>query len=401
MHHLLSDRLRALPASATIAINQQAAALRAAGHTIINLSIGEPNFPTPLFIQQAAKQAIDEGAYFSYPPGAGYPDLRAALAEKLRSENNIPCTPSQVVVTNGAKQALANVFLSLINPGDEVIVYTPCWGSYLAVIQLMGGKPVLLSGDPAQNFAVPPAQLEQALTPRTKAVVFSSPCNPTGQVFSRSALEAMAAVLEKHPQVFVIADEIYEYINFVGEHVSIGSFPSLQDRVITVNGFSKGFAMTGWRVGYLAAPEWLAQACEKAQGQLTFAVCAIAQRAALAAIQGDRSAVHEMTQAYQARRDFCLAFFKNIPGLRCSQPAGAFYLFPDVSAYFGCTDGKTSIQNAQDLCQYLLQTAHVALVPGVAFGASNCLRISYGAAEEDLRTALQRMQTALAQLRKG
>jgi len=400
MHDLLSDRLKALPASITIAMSQHAAALRAAGHSIIDLSVGQPNFPTPLFIQQAAKQAIDTGHYFGYAPGAGYKDLRVALAEKLQHENNIPCTADQIVVTNGAKQALANVFLSLINPGDEVIVYAPYWGSYLSVIRLMGGKPVLVQGDPERNFEVTAAQLEQALTPRTKALIFSTPCNPTGHVLTRSMLEAMADVLVQHPQVLVIADEIYEYINFVGEHVSIGALPTLQERVITINGFSKGFAMTGWRLGYLAAPTWIAQACEKAQSQYTYAVCAIAQRAALAAIQGDRAPIQQMTQAYQARRDLCLALLKQLPDIRCTQPDGAFYLFPDVSAYFGCVHEHGTIQSAEDWCQYILQTAGVALVPGTAFGAPHHVRISYGADEADLRTAFQRLQKALARLKK-
>lgn len=398
MQHFLSDRINALPASATIAMNQKAMDLQAQGHDIINLSIGEPDFKTPESIQQAAKQAIDAGAYFSYPPVAGYADLRAAIADKFQRENNIPCTPSQVVVSNGAKQALANVFLCLLNPGDEVVVYTPYWVSYVSMVQLAGGKPVPICGTLANNFEATPAQLEQAITPKTKAVIFSSPCNPTGHVFAQQALEAMAAVLAKHPQVLVISDEIYEYIHFAGTHTSMGALPSMQDRVITINGVSKGFAMTGWRIGYMAAPAWLAKACEKVQGQTTSAPSSIAQRAALAAIQAGKEATQQMVAAYRQRRDLCMELLQDIPGLQLSNPLGAFYLFPDVSAYFGYTDGKVTIQNAEALCMYLLQEAHVSLVPGSAFGVSQCIRLSYAATEEQLKAACQQMKSALAKL---
>ena len=399
MQHLLSDRIISLPSSATLAMNQKAVDLRAQGHDIINLSIGEPDFKTPLYIQEAAKHAIDTGDYFGYPPVAGYADLRAAIAEKLTKENHIPCTPKQVIVSNGAKQAIANVFLCLINPGDEVIVYTPYWVSYIALIQLAGGKPVLIEGNVDSDFEATPEQLEEAITPKTKAVIFSSPCNPTGHVFSKQTLEAMATVLAKHPAVLVIADEIYEYINFAEEHVSIGSLPSLQDQVVTINGFSKGFAMTGWRVGYMAGPLWLAQACEKMQGQTTSALSSIAQRAALAALEGNREAIHHMTATYQKRRDLCLALLKGIPGLQCTKPLGAFYLFPDVRTYFGRKDGKRTIGSAEALCLYLLEEAHVSLVSGSAFGAPHCIRLSYAAAEEQLRTALERVKIALDKLK--
>ncbi len=373
--------------------------LQAQGHDIINLSVGEPDFKTPEPIQQAAKQAIDTGAYFSYPPVGGYADLRAAIAEKLTKENDIPCAPNQVVVSNGAKQALANVFLCLLNLGDEVVVYAPYWSSYVSMVQLAGGKPVLISGALANCFEATPEQLAQAITPKTKAVIFSSPCNPTGHIFSRQTLEDMVAVLVQHPHVLVIADEIYEYINFVGEHCSIGALPSIQDRVVTINGFSKGFAMTGWRVGYMAAPVWLAQACEKIQGQTTSAPSSIAQRAALAALQGGREAPQRMAATYRQRRDLCMTLLENIPGLRCGKPLGAFYLFPDVSAYLGCTDGQAIIQNAEALCMYLLQAAHVALVPGSAFGAPKFIRLSYAVAEEQLRAAFKQLQAALARLK--
>src|SRR3569623_9608 len=283
MKHFLAERINSLSESATIAMNQQAIALQEQGHDIINLSLGEPDFKTPLPIQQAAKQAISTGTYFSYTPIAGYTDLRAAIANKLNTENHIHCEPNQFVVSNGAKQAIANVFLCLLNPGEEVIVYTPYWGSYISIIQWAGGKPVLIRGKLDNYFEATPEQLDQAITSKTKAVIFSSPCNPTGHVFSTQVLEAMATVLAKHPHVFVIADEIYEYINFSDKHVSIGALPSMQNRVITINGFSKGFAMTGWRIGYLVAPTWLARACEKLQGQTTGAPSSISQRAAIAA----------------------------------------------------------------------------------------------------------------------
>jgi len=400
MKHFLADRINALPQSATIAMNQQAMDLQAQGHNIINLSIGEPDFKTPLPIQQAAKQAIDAGVYFSYTPVAGYADLRVAIANKLHEENNICCEPTQIVVSNGAKQAISNVFSCLLNPGDEVVVYTPCWGSYLAMIQWAGGKPVPIRGKLANNFGATPEQLDQAITAKTKAVIFSSPGNPTGHVFSQQKFEAMAAVLAKHPRVFVIADEIYEHINFTDKHTSMGALPSMQGRVITINGFSKGFAMTGWRVGYMAAPVWLAKACEKIQGQTTGAPSSIAQRAALAAIQGDKKDIRLMANAYRERRDLCLALLKEIPGFRSNMPLGTFFTFPDVSDYFGrSTDGGVVIQNADVLCTYLLQAAHVSVVAGGTFGEPNCIRISYAATEEQLRIAIRRIKEALAKLK--
>ncbi len=399
MEHFLADRVDALPPSATIAMNQKAIDLQAQGHNIINLSIGEPTFKTPLSIQQAAKKAIDTGLYFSYTPVAGYADLRAAIAEKLYTENNIPCEPIQIVVSNGAKQAISNVFLCLLNPGDEVVVYTPCWGSYLALIQWAGGKPVPIRGALDNNFEITLEQLDQAITAKTKAIIFSSPCNPTGHVFSEQAFEAMAVVLSKHKHVFVIADEIYEYINFTNKHVSIGALPTLQDRVITINGFSKGFAMTGWRIGYMAAPTWLAQACEKVQGQTTGAPSSIAQRAALAAIKGDKRPIQQMADSYKKRRDLCIKLLKEIPGIRSNTPSGGLFLFPDVSDYVGCSDGQEVIQNTDMLCMYLLQKAHVSVVAGSAFGEPNCVRISYSAPEEQLITGLQRIKEALARLK--
>jgi len=399
MKSFLANRINSLVPSTTITIHQRAMDLKQQGHDIINLSIGEPDFKTPLTIQKEAQKAIDTGNYFSYPPVAGYADLRAAIATKLYKENNIPCKPSQVVVSNGAKQAIANVFLCLLNPGDEVVVYTPYWVSYVAIIQWTGGKSVPIQGDIANRFLATPEQLDRAISPKTKAVIFSSPCNPTGHVFSQTEIDEMAMVLDKHPHVFVIADEIYEYINFMGKHASMGALSNMQERVITINGFSKGFAMTGWRVGYMAAPVWLAKACEKLQGQSTGAPSSIAQRAALAAIRGDRKEVQRMTNAYQKRRDLCLKLLKEISGFRLHPPLGAFFLFPDVSDYFGRTDGKFVIQSSDALCMYLLQEAHVAVVPGASFGAPNCIRISYTVTEEQLSTALQRIGEALVKLK--
>ncbi|MEM7055578.1 MAG: pyridoxal phosphate-dependent aminotransferase [Bacteroidota bacterium] len=399
MEQFLSHRTKALPSSATLAIYQQTRDLIAWGYDVRDLSIGEPSFPTPAYIQQAAKQAIDAGAYFGYPPTAGYADLRAAIAQKLRRDNGIVCEPSQIVVSTGAKQALANICLCLLDPGDEVVVYTPYWLSYVSLIRLAGGKPVFIKGKQEDNFEPKPEQLDRAITPRTKAILFSSPCNPTGLILSESSLMAIAAVLAQHKHVLVVADEIYEYINFTDSYTSIGALEGMQDRVITVNGFSKGFAMTGWRVGYLAAPTWVAKACEKIQGQLTAATCSIAQRAALAAIEGGKTLLQGMADAYRQRRDLAMQLLDELPGFKLNKPLGAFYLFPDISYYFGQTDGQTAIHNANDFCMYILQEAHVALVAGSAFGEPRCIRLSYAVGEEDLQEAIQRIRKVLHRLR--
>lgn len=401
MNQLLSHRIKTLPPSATLAMYQQSQALKAQGHDICDLSIGEPSFPTPLYIQQAAKQAIDSGNYFGYPPTAGYADLRATIAQKLHQDNGLVYEPDQVVVSTGAKQALANLFLCLLDPGDEVVVYAPYWVTHASLVQLAGGRPVFIKGRQEDNFEPTPEQLDQAITPRTKAVLFSSPCNPTGLVLSKASLMAMAAVLDQHKHVLVVADEIYEYINFTDSYTSIGALAGMQDRVVTVNGFSKGFAMTGWRIGYLAAPLWLAKACEKIQGQLTSAPCSIAQRAALAALEVDKKLVQAMNDTYRPRRDLALQLLGELPGLKFNKPGGAFYLFPDVSYYFGQTDGQTTINNAGDFCMYILQKAHVALVTGSAFGEPRCARLSYAVAEEELEKAMRRIKQALNKLKLG
>ena len=399
MHQVLSERIEKMAESATLAMSQQTQALQAQGYDVCDLGIGEPYFPTPAYIQQAAKEAIDSGAYFGYPPIAGYMDLREAIAQKLYAENKIICKPSQVIVSTGAKQSLANLFLCLLNPGDEVIVYTPYWVTYASLIELAGGKPIFLKGKQEDNFEPTAEQLEQAITLKTKAIIFSSPCNPTGLVLSRSSLLAMADVLGRHQQVLVIADEIYEYIHFMGSHTSIGSLAAIQDRVITVNGFSKGFAMTGWRVGYLAAPVWLAKACEKIQGQLTSATCSIAQRAALAALTGNKAALQDRMVTYCQLRELAMQLLGALPGFKFNKPWGAFYLFPDISHYFGYTDGTITIRNAHDFCLYILREARVALVAGDSFGEPRCIRLSYAVPAKTLQKGIQRMAQVIQHLK--
>ncbi len=378
---------------------QKARELKAQGKDIISLSLGEPDFKTPKHIQEAAKQAIDEGKYFSYPPIPGYPELRKAIADKLIRENHLETTPEQIVVSNGAKHSIANVFLCLLNPGDEVIVFGPYWVSYIEMIKLAQGVPVVVEGMLENGFKVTARQVEEALTDKTKAVIYSSPCNPTGAVFGREELKSIAGVLSKRKDVYLIADEIYEYINFTGEHVSIGSFPEMKENTITVNGFSKGFAMTGWRVGYLSGPPWLAKACIKMQGQFTSGVCSIAQRAALAGLTGDRTPTRDMGDTYQKRRDMVLDMLKEIPDLKTPVPEGAFYFFPDISAYFGKSYGQITIRDANDLCMYLLNDALVSTVSGHAFGAPDCIRLSYASSDEDLKKAIKRIKESMAKLK--
>lgn len=395
----LSNRIEAIQESATLAMAAKAREFKTKGIDVISLSLGEPDFKTPAHICEAAKKAIDEGKYFAYPPVAGYQDLREALAAKYQKENNVPYKAENIVVSNGAKQSIANAFIALINPGDEVVVFSPYWVSYDALVRLAEGVPVMVKGGIENDFKVTAQQLEQAITSRTKAVIFSSPCNPTGSVFSKSELKAIADVILKHPGIIVIADEIYEHINFTGEQVSIASFPGMFERTITVNGFAKGFAMTGWRVGYIAAPKWIADGCNKVQGQITSANCSIAQRAALAAITGDIQPTNVMVGEYRKRRDIVYNLLKEIPGVKANYPEGAFYFFPDVSSFYGKSDGSKVIQNGDDLCLYLLEKAHVSLVPGGAFGDENCVRLSYAASEKDLREALKRMKEALTALK--
>jgi aspartate aminotransferase len=394
----LSNRIEAIEESATLAMAAKAREFKNKGIDVVSLSLGEPDFKTPQHICEAAKMAIDEGKYFAYPPVAGYQDLREALAAKYQKENNVPYKAENIVVSNGAKQSIANAMLALLNPGDEVIVFSPYWVSYDALVRLAEGTPVMVKGGIENDFKVTAAQVQAAVTPRTKAIIFSSPCNPTGSVFSKKELEAIAQVVVKN-NLLAIADEIYEHINFTGEQVSIASFPGMFERTITVNGFAKGYAMTGWRVGYIAAPKWVADGCNKVQGQVTSANCSIAQRAALAAVIGDQVPTQKMVDEYRKRRDIVYNLLKEMPGVKTNYPQGAFYFFPDVSAYYGKSDGTKVIKNGDDFCMFMLEKAHVSMVPGGAFGDENCVRLSYAASEKDLREAMKRIAEALAQLK--
>jgi aspartate aminotransferase len=399
MNSILSDRIINMEESATLAMAKKARELKSQGIDIISLSLGEPDFKTPKHIQEAAKSAIDEGKYFSYPPVAGYQDLREAIAKKLREENQIEEAKAEnIVVSTGAKHSIANVFMCIINEGDEVVIFSPYWVSYAEIIKLAGGVPVLIEGNLENNFKASAAQLEDAITPRTKAVIYSSPCNPTGSVFSKPELEAIAEVVKKHENVMVIADEIYELINFAGKNYSIASFPGMFDRTITVNGFSKGYAMTGWRVGYICAPLFISKSVEKMQGQFTSGGTGIAQRAALAGISGDQTPSKEMADAYLRRRTLVLDLLQDIPGIKTHIPEGAFYFFPDVTAFFGKSAHGYEIKDADDLCLYLLAIANVSLVTGGAFGAPNCVRLSYAASDEELLEAMKRIKKALGEL---
>ena len=398
MQHL-SDRINAIEESATLAMAAKAREFKMKGIDVIGLSLGEPDFKTPLHICEAAKKAIDEGKYFAYPPVAGYQDLREALASKYQKENGVAYKAENIVISNGAKQSIANVMLALLNPGDEVIIFSPYWVSYDALVRLTEATPVIVKGGIENDFKVTAAQVEKAITSKTRAIIFSSPCNPTGSVFTRRELEAIAAVVLKHPDLLIISDEIYEHINYIGDQVSIASLPGMFDRTITVNGFAKGFAMTGWRVGYIAAPKWIADGCNKVQGQITSANCSISQRAAFAAITGDIEPTRKMVEEYRKRRDIVYNLLKEIPGIKANYPQGAFYFFPDVSYYFGKSNGQMTVKNGDDFCLFMLETAHVSMVPGGAFGEENCVRLSYAASEKDLIEAMKRMKEALANLK--
>jgi aspartate aminotransferase len=394
----LSDRINALEESQTIAMAKKGRELAAKGINVINLSFGEPDFQTPQHIKEAAKKAMDEGFTF-YTPVAGYPDLRKAIVAKLKRDNNLSYEMENIVVSTGAKQSLANVILCLVNPGDEVIVFSPYWVSYNEMIKLAEGTPVIVNGEFENDYKVAANQLEAAITPKTKAIMYSSPSNPTGSVYTKEELKAIAEVVARHENIFVIADEIYEYINFEGKHESIATFEEIKDRVITVNGFSKGYAMTGWRVGYIAAPKWLADACDKMQGQITSGTSSISQKAAIAALEGDMEPTRQMTEAYRRRRDMVLELMKDIPGFKTYLPQGAFYIFPEVSALFGKRNGDTVISNATDLCMYLLNEAHVSTVTGEAFGNGDCVRISFAASDDSLKEAMRRIKEAVLKLK--
>lgn len=389
----LSERILSLSESQTLAMAAKARELQAQGHEVIKLNLGEPDFQTPDHIKDAAKKALDEG-YTSYPPVTGYPELRQAIADKLKRDNDLDFGANQIVVSTGAKQSIANVLMCLLNKGDEVIVFTPYWVSYAEQIKLAEGEAVWLKGDIDVEFKVNAEQLEAAITPKTKVILFSSPCNPTGSVLTKDELAALAAVIAKHEDIIVISDEIYEFINFGGAHESIAQFEAIKDRVVVVNGFSKGYAMTGWRLGYIAAPAWLAKACGKLQGQITSGANSIAQRAAITALNGDMQPTLDMKAAYARRRKFVIEGLSAINGIKCNDPQGAFYIFPDVSAYFGKSDGTTTVENAFDFAMYLLNQKFVSIVSGEGFGDPNCIRISYAAADEDLVEAIKRIKEA-------
>lgn len=394
----LAERIQHLSESQTIKMARISREIAANGYDVINLSLGEPDFPTPINIKEAAKKAIDDGFTF-YTPISGYSDLRLAISNKLKNENGLEYQIDQIVVSTGAKQSISNVVLSLINPGDEVLISKPYWVSYIEIIKLAEGKTVLMDSTIDNDFKITPEQLRRAITPKTKMFIFSSPCNPTGTVYTKEELKGLAEVFAAHPDIWVLSDEIYEYINFLGKHQSIAQFQEIREQVIVVNGLSKGFAMTGWRIGYIAAPREVAQACDKIQGQITSGTCSISQKAAEAALNGERGPAIAMRDAYLRRRDLVIKLLSEVQGIKLNLPQGAFYVFPDISYYFGKSDGETMIKTANDLCMYFLHKAHVSIVTGAAFGEPNCVRISYAAADEKLVEAIRRIKLALSYLK--
>lgn len=394
----LSSRLQRLQPSATLAMSQRSSELKAQGVDVINMSVGEPDFNTPDHIKQAAHQAIDQN-YSRYSPVPGYPELKAAIADKLKIENNLDYAPSQILCSNGAKQSVCNTIMALIGQGDEVIIPAPYWVSYPQMVLLAEGTPVFVEATIEQDFKITPAQLEAAITPRTKALILCSPSNPTGSVYTRAELEGLKNVLVNHPDIIVIADEIYEHINYVGHHESIAQFADIRDRVVIINGVSKAYAMTGWRIGFIAAPDWIVKACNKLQGQYTSGPCSVSQKAAEAAYRGSQQCVEDMRQAFQRRRDLIVRLAKDIPGLEVNEPQGAFYLFPKCSAYFGKSDGNRTINTSTDFAMYLLEVGHVATVGGDAFGSPQCFRMSYATSDENITEAMRRIKEAVARLK--
>jgi len=397
----LSNRINYLSESETLAMSRKSRELKAEGHDVINLSLGEPDFFTPDYIKDAAKEGIDKN-YSFYSPVSGYEDLRKAICIKLKRDNNLDYDCSQIVVSTGAKQSIANVVLSLVNPGDEVLLPAPYWVSYKEIVKVAEGRAVFIKAGIENNFKITPSQLEASITPRTKLMIYSSPCNPTGSVYTKEELKGIAEVLARYPYITIVADEIYEHINFIGKHESICQFDFIREQVVLVNGVSKGFAMTGWRIGYIAAPKEIAKACDKLQGQFTSGACSIAQRAALKAVSADPSSSSEMMamqQAFRERRDLMLQMLGEIPGMKLNHPDGAFYIFPDISYYFGKSEGTTMISNSNDLCMYLINKVYVALVPGDAFGDPNCIRFSYATSNNKLIEAVKRIKSALGELK--
>lgn len=394
----LSDRLNRLAPSATLAMSQKSSEMKAQGIDVINMSVGEPDFNTPENIKEAAKKAIDNN-FSRYSPVPGYPDLRKAIVAKLKNENGLDYTVNEVIVGTGGKQGICNVILALVNPGDEVIIPAPYWVSYPQMAKLAGGVPVIVNAGFDQDFKMTPEQLEAAITPKTKMLILCSPSNPTGSVYSKEELAALADVLRKHPDVFVLADEIYEHINYIGKHHSIAQEPGIKDQVIIANGVSKAYAMTGWRIGFLAGPEWIIKGCNKLQGQYTSGTCSVSQKAAEAAYTLDQSAVEEMRQAFERRRDLIVKLAKEVPGLEVNIPQGAFYLFPKCNSYFGKSNGDKTINNSTDFAMYLLEEAHVATVGGDAFGDPDCFRMSYATSDENIKEAIRRIKEALSKLK--
>ena len=394
---MLSTLVQRLAPSATLAMSQKSAELKAQGVDVINLSVGEPDFNTPDHIKEAAKKAVDDN-YSRYSPVAGYPALRKAIVAKLKNENGLDYTPEQIVCSNGAKQCVCNAVMALVSPGEEVIIPAPYWVSYPQMVLMADGKPVFVEAGIEQDFKITPAQLEEAITARTKAIILCSPSNPTGAVYSQDELEALAEVLRRHEQVYVISDEIYEHINYVGNHASIARCEGMYDRTIVINGVSKAYAMTGWRIGFCAAPLALAKACSKLQGQYTSGPCSVSQVAATEAFAGPQECVEEMRQAFERRKELIVRLAREIPGLEVNEPHGAFYLFPQCSSYFGKRFGDKVIENSTDFALYLLEHAHVATVGGDAFGSPRCFRMSYATSDENIVEAMRRIKEALAEL---
>lgn len=394
----LSDRLQRLAPSATLAMSQKSSEMKAQGIDVINMSVGEPDFNTPDHIKVAAKKAVDDN-YSRYSPVPGYADLRKAIAEKLKKENGLDYTTNEILVSNGAKQSVCNTVMALVNDGDEVIIPAPYWVSYPQMVKLAGGNPVIVEAGFDQNFKMTPEQLEAAITPKTRLLILCSPSNPTGSVYSKEELKGLAEVIKKHDDLFVLADEIYEHINYVGRHESIAQFDGMKERSIIVNGVSKAYAMTGWRIGYIAAPEWIVKGCNKLQGQYTSGPCSVSQKAAEIAYTASQDCVEEMRKAFERRRDLIVKLAKDIPGLEVNVPEGAFYLFPKCSSFYGKSDGETTISNSSDLAMYLLEKGHVATVGGDAFGDAECFRMSYATSDENIIEAMKRIKETLAKLK--
>ena len=396
--NVLSDRLNRLAPSATLAMSQRSSELKAQGVDVINMSVGEPDFNTPDHIKAAAIKAVEEN-YSRYSPVPGYPSLKQAIVAKLKNENNLDYAPSQILCSNGAKQSVCNAIMALVNAGDEVIIPAPYWVSYPQMVLLAEGTPVFIDAPIEQDFKITPAQLEAAITPKTRALILCSPSNPTGSVYSKEELKGLADVIARHENVIVLADEIYEHINYVGKHESIAQFAEIRDRVVIINGVSKAYAMTGWRIGFIAAPEWIVKGCNKLQGQYTSGPCSVSQKAAEAAYTGSQQCVEDMRQAFERRKNLIVKLAKEIPGLEVNDPQGAFYLFPKCSSYFGKRDGDRVINNSTDLAMYLLEVGHVATVGGDAFGSPECFRMSYATSDENIVEAMRRIKETLANLK--